>query len=454
MLYRYTTVHNVFNFLDYAEETRRSRNVFTIVVGKNGTGKSRLLREIALNYLRSHGGMKKYADVSSREAEWTSGNAESISRPTKLICVSTSPFDKFPLIKRTGTVSYYRYLGLRGLSSLSMGLSYLAKIIYTLADAAAKSSRHSNAIGDVLEYLNYRPEINVTFILSSRSLLTGLLSTNNPREEIDRFTQRSGMFAGEYLSALRQLLEVDDRTFDRFLSAARSLAKWPARAKIEMQLNSGGITMQRDSIISPEDLVILGRFGMIKLKDVELQKQGESSPLMINEMSSGEQTVIMGLLGIGSQLENGALVCIDEPEVCLHPEWQERYIQLLHRVFSHYENCQFIIATHSPQIIAQLPNEGCYVMQVEDGIAHQASEFSKRSADFQLATVFKAPGFKNEYLTRIALNTFLEVAKTKEFSQENLLNFEILEESANVLSANDPLLELVNSIREMYKTYG
>lgn len=454
MLYRYTTNNNIFNFFDHARERQLSRNVFTIVVGKNGTGKSRLLREISLDYLRGHGGMKKYADVSSREAEWTSGRAEVTATPTKLICVSTSPFDKFPLIKRSGTVSYYRYLGLRGLPSLSMGLSYLAKIIYTLADAAAKSRRHSSAIGDVLEYLNYQPEINVTFTLSSRSLLASLISTGDARSEIEHFTQKSGMFAGEYLSSMRQVLEVDDRTFDRFIAAAKNLAKWPARAKLEMQLNSSGVRMQHNSIISPEEVVLLGRFGMIRLKDVELQKKGDNAPLMINEMSSGEQTVIMGLLGIGSQLENGALVCIDEPEVCLHPEWQERYIQLLHRVFSHYENCQFIIATHSPQIIAQLPNDGCYVMQVEDGIAHRASEFSKRSVDFQLATVFNAPGFKNEYLSRIALNTFLEVAKAKEFNKENLDNFKILAKSKDILSINDPLLEIINSLQEMYRTYG
>lgn len=458
MLRRYTTSKGIFNFVDRPKSSSSSQNIFTIIVGKNGTGKSRLLREIAIDYLRPKGGNKKFADVASSEFEWRTGQMEKSVDPSKLICVSTSPFDKFPLVKRTGTVSHYSYLGLRGLPSQNMGLAYLARIIYTLAEAATKNGSRSSAIGDVLAYLNYEPIIDVTFSYSSPTLLGRLMASHNPREEIDIFTGRSGVFSGEHLTLLRQLLTVDDRTFDRFMKAASNLQEWPKREKIRMRLTPSGVYMERNLNLQPEDVVILGQFGMLKLRDVELHKKEKSSnllsSLMISEMSSGEQTVIMGLLGIGSQLEDGALVCIDEPEVCLHPEWQERYIQLLSRIFSHYNNCHFVIATHSPQIVAQLPDENCFVMRMEDGTAHRSKEFSKQSIDFQLATVFNAPGFKNEYLTRIALNLFIDVSKTRVFSQENSVHLNILRDSVHKLRSDDPLREVINSVEEMHRKYG
>lgn len=453
MLYKYSTPDGDYNFLDRKHGARKARNVFTIIVGKNGTGKSRLLRDIAIEYLGRHGDVKKFSGVPKIREGAFAGIAHSTLSASKLICVSTSPFDKFPLIKRN-FVPYYSYLGLRGLTTNNMGLAYIARIIYTLADAASQSSAHSRSIGDVLEYLNYEPVMNVTFGHSSHIFLSRLMSSDRPRDEIDEFTSRPGMFSADYLAQMRELLGADDRTFRRFMKAAARLAEWPKRTLIEMRLISSGVEMARNSALSPEDVVSLGRFGMLRLKDVGLHKKGSDTPLMISEMSSGEQSVIMGLLGIGSQLKDGALVCIDEPETCLHPEWQERYIQLLSQIFTHYENCQFIVATHSPQMVAQLPNDGCYVMSMEDGIAHHAKEFSKRSIDFQLATVFKAPGFKNEYLSRIALNIFVEVAKARAFSVENLENLRTLERAIPDLRRDDPLLEIIESVREMFKAYG
>jgi ABC-type glutathione transport system ATPase component len=200
--------------------------------------------------------------------------------------------------------------------------------------------------------------------------------------------------------------------------------------------------------------LLLSRFGIVKLKEVVLKKQGAPETLRMSDMSSGEQSVVMGLLGIGSQLQNGALICIDEPEVCLHPAWQERYIQLLSNIFSHYRGCHFIIATHSPQIVAQLPEDKCYVMDMEDGMARRSDEFSKRSIDYQLAALFNAPGFKNEYLSRIALNIFVKVVKEKKFDSEVIVDYKTLEKAYEFLRSDDPVRGIIESIREMYDAYG
>ena len=53
-------------------------------------------------------------------------------------------------------------------------------------------------------------------------------------------------------------------------------------------------------------------------------------------------------------LECQGVVLIDEVELHLHPSWQQRIIPDLLRTFP---NIQFIVSTHSPQVISSVPKE-------------------------------------------------------------------------------------------------
>ncbi|MCL1028881.1 AAA family ATPase [Serratia silvae] len=122
--------------------------------------------------------------------------------------------------------------------------------------------------------------------------------------------------------------------------------------------------------------------------------------------SSGEQCILLSLLGIATNICNRSLILIDEPEISLHPEWQEKYISLLMRIFERYNSCLFVIATHSPQVVSKLDPFRSYIYTIKNDELVSASEYVKKSSDFQLANLFLAPGYKNEYLTR-ELITFL-----------------------------------------------
>jgi predicted ATPase len=453
MLLKYKYGGRKFTFAKKTTKLVGHGNVFTIIVGKNGTGKSRLLRSVTLDLLRDKIDLKKFIDIAPDFRTNPVGEIEASHIPTKVICASTSPFDKFPVLRRHQRISYYSYLGLRGLTTNNLGLAYMARIIYTLIDAAMRNEKHARAIADVLDYLGYNENIKVSFAPISPTFLKTLLSSENPRDLIKNFSDRPQMFSSDSL-LMRPLLESDERTLNSAMQSVARMLEGSVRSKIDVYLGASGVNMRGRSSLSPEDIVLLGRYGFLRLRDVELEKKNANESLVMSEMSSGEQSVIMSLLGIGSQIEDGALVCIDEPEVCLHPEWQERYIQLLSRIFSHYSGCHFLIATHSPQIVAQLPKDACYVMQMEDGIVHKSSEFANHSIDFQLARLFNAPGYKNEYLSRVALNTFMKVAKEKAFDADSLSNVSILNRAYDNLQIGDPLREIFEAILEMQKKYG
>ena len=90
-------------------------------------------------------------------------------------------------------------------------------------------------------------------------------------------------------------------------------------------------------------------------------KQGDEQ--IVNQLSDGEKC-LLALAGdlarrlaianphpYCNPLEGSGVVLIDEIELHLHPKWQRAIIPNLKKTFP---NCQFIITTHSPQVISDL----------------------------------------------------------------------------------------------------
>lgn len=70
----------------------------------------------------------------------------------------------------------------------------------------------------------------------------------------------------------------------------------------------------------------------------------------VSELSAGEKGIIHFIFSIhGYDLENGVMI-IDEPEIHLHPQIQEKYIDILNEAIKDMK-MQFIVATHSPILV-------------------------------------------------------------------------------------------------------
>jgi putative ATP-dependent endonuclease of the OLD family len=70
----------------------------------------------------------------------------------------------------------------------------------------------------------------------------------------------------------------------------------------------------------------------------------------ISKASSGEKEIINILLGIFSLNVQDGIVFIDEPELHLHPRWQNLLLEVITEL-SEKKNNQFILATHSPTFV-------------------------------------------------------------------------------------------------------
>ena len=81
---------------------------------------------------------------------------------------------------------------------------------------------------------------------------------------------------------------------------------------------------------------------------------------------------------VADPLNGKGVVLIDELDLHLHPGWQRTVVAKLEKTFP---NCQFIITTHSPQILGELPANA--IMLLKDGkyIGHPERSLGLRSGE-------------------------------------------------------------------------
>ena len=77
---------------------------------------------------------------------------------------------------------------------------------------------------------------------------------------------------------------------------------------------------------------------------------GDGKTIPLRSLSSGEQhlIVLLGEIVFGSV--ESSVVLLDEPEISFHPDWQERFPDVLAKVVK-INRCMIIMATHSPTLI-------------------------------------------------------------------------------------------------------
>ncbi len=97
--------------------------------------------------------------------------------------------------------------------------------------------------------------------------------------------------------------------------------------------------------------------GLFKYKRMEVgTEQGfhfrseEGRTLSPADLSSGEQHQLVLLFDLLFRVKDRALILVDEPEISLHVEWQQKVLTNFHAI-SRLRDLDFLIATHSPDII-------------------------------------------------------------------------------------------------------
>ena len=162
--------------------------------------------------------------------------------------------------------------------------------------------------------------------------------------------------------------------------------------------------------------------------NLDLQFSDSKTTKSFNNLSAWEKMMLSRFtniyMKISEEFENWKkdfTILIDEPDLHLHLEWQKKYIQKLIDVFSTLPEdikVHFIIATHSPFIISDLPNEAIVVL---DG-----SEKNKYNWEFTEIKRYENKTFGANFVDLIRDGFFFEdEVLMGSFAEENIKDFSI-----------------------------
>lgn len=333
-------------------DSHRDGDRYTVVLGPNGVGKSRLLSEIVKDFSRP-----------SPESDIVSARA----KPHSILAVSNLVSDVFPFGSLYQGASY-RYLGLRQASNNMSTGSLTDSITNSLLEF--ESRRDSLAtIEPVLSELQFDDwTVNVrTTSRSKRDISLADVVKDLDQHEILRAPTVARAISSR-LSTLR----------------AEFGSKWTDGHRLLVE-TIRELSFEFD--IEPRIFIrMIRRFSALQI-EVHF-RQGEGY-IAASSLSAGQAMLISMIGRIAASIESNSLVLIDEPETGLHPNWQSAFIPLLKETFRNGSGSHFFIATHSPFLVADASD--VLIPGVRSGTFEEYGDpFEGRSVENILYRVFHA----------------------------------------------------------------
>jgi predicted ATP-binding protein involved in virulence len=308
----------------------------TVIVGANGVGKTSILDAVAIGLSQYIARLSKTA-MSARRITDDDVKIDSTGTRIQILAEDGSQKYRWTMVKQD-----QREKLLRPVSSDYRGVSDLVKRI---AERAEGSSTFLAGEAPVIFY--------------------------NQRRAIIEIPQRKrGKISHEVADAFAESLDVGRIDF-------RKLTYWFQERETEELRKQ----RRRKSYLDPQlEAVRKAISSATGLKDPYYRIEAPRgltftkgrTELHANQLSTGER-IYMALAGdlarrlaiINPNMKNPLLgkgiVLIDEVELHLHPAWQRRIISWLTNTFA---NVQFIITTHSPQVLGEVHSDVIRVLNV------------------------------------------------------------------------------------------
>jgi predicted ATP-dependent endonuclease of OLD family len=415
-------------------------NYFSLIIGNNGTGKSRILSEIARFF-------NKLSREENQQNLFKDSHFEYNHIPSKIIAITNSISDKFPVDQSFRPSQHstrefyhrdfnYNYLGTRNRVNSFSNKALMNRALEIVFESYSEFSVSRN-YRHIFDYLDYEPIIKLNYRLYSSYFDK---NKNVSPESLVRYVEEFGAnrFAYRSESILKIVKERANEICDFIID---KLYYRQSENELTINFSEKNIgRIRRDNSLYSEnvyeyDLInILRKIGLIRTFEIQVFKKG-GMPFNFREASSGEANILSTLLSLVPLLKNDSLILIDEPEISLHPLWQAKYIDLLNKILENVSGCHVIIASHSPFLASDLkPNNSSVV-----SLKNKKGFISARTIDKSTY------GWSAE---DILLNVF-EMQSTRNLDlYENVSKALVL--LANEKRSNEALIKIQNKLKEFY----
>lgn len=184
--------------------------------------------------------------------------------------------------------------------------------------------------------------------------------------------ESTGQIDSSVLSSLEKLAETDEKSRNILNDIINNIKK-----NQDIEGSSGAKKMQE--LINNAVSLFMEDFENLKIElkpTLHISVEKNKKKINVIQLSQGEKSLLALVLDICRRMmvlnplsENPLLtpgvILIDEVDLHLHPEWQRSILNKLSAVFP---NCQFIVSTHSPQIVSEvMPNQVFILGRGDDG---------------------------------------------------------------------------------------
>ncbi|TMP72739.1 hypothetical protein CWB76_01965 [Pseudoalteromonas sp. S1609] len=133
----------------------------------------------------------------------------------------------------------------------------------------------------------------------------------------------------------------------------------------------------------------ISEIGVEREPEVRIFLIKNDTKVYIDQLSQGEKGIFCLVADISRRLsilnphlkdplQGGGVVLIDEVELHLHPAWQQKIIENLTTCFP---NIQFILTSHSPQVLTTVKNKDIRLFELEDGVGNSKVPLGKTYAE-------------------------------------------------------------------------
>ncbi|GHD45464.1 AAA domain-containing protein, putative AbiEii toxin, Type IV TA system [Marinobacter persicus] len=467
-------------------------NYFTVIIGNNGTGKSRFVSSLVeafrdigegkrrariyynLNYLvgdKNHIVERKIGQkVLDRKLNKSLWPEDNIEIPSKVIAITTSISDKFSVddynrrrqLERSSPKKrdYYTYLGPKFMSGAS-NRALMDRAVTTFLSHVGDYG-HNESFRHIFDYLNYEPVMKLAYEVRKPRIIQNEsqdLTGASFKEHIVEYALRRGGFRE---SSIYKLIEEQDDSYWSQMAETYNLILAHSdipkkRLEFSFLVNfseeneireKGKLGSQQARLYSL--LEDLRRFELVRGPQIRLYKKG-GGEFDFSDASSGEASILSTLIALVPNLEDNSLVVIDEPEISLHPSWQYRYIELIDRIISLRKGCHVVIATHSHFLVSDLPLERSSVVHFKEGkhssiaVDYINGETQGLSAEDVLLNVFDLPSTRNYYLSK-------NISEALELVAEGKLSSDRFSHLLSILKKHLPNLKKVDPLKDVIVT--
>lgn len=434
-----------------------SKNYYSVIIGENGCGKSRLLQGVISTLTNQGKGKSHYLIVEQRSrGEVRQFEKHANELHTRLF--SKDCHDKLNIIAFTGSIvdklpsfaerssNNYHYLGATIHGEYLSPKDFLSSSLFSFISSINKydSKPSLEKLHYVFDFLNYQRKLFFSFTVNHKLHLSGIKCRHKQEEAFKKYLSEN--CSSQKKADFSYSTDLCEYYFGK-LKQAKSGKKQHQTFKLSVNFNDPSSVEK--ALIEFDLLKQLEVIGLMNPPQARLMNlDGKEMPC--TDASSGEALIFALAMRVIPRVSRGSVIIIDEPEISLHPTWQYRYIEFLDNVIGRDMGCHIILATHSHFIVSDLPDERSEVIRlIKEKKKIRSVNYSGTeglSAEQVLLDVFDMPTSRNHYITS-TLQRALELAADENRDEDELMSIlQSLNKIKSKLRSDDPLKGILKGL--------